>query len=95
MLKRKEPNGNVVYNPACVWCNGSGFTHVPDYNTVSECGYYDRIMAGDVPQHAVVCAIATSAILSHRCARAKFAIRICLTTLTLSNLAEFPARWKY
>lgn len=52
-FKAKEPTGTVVHNPSCVWCNGSGFTHVPDYNTIGEYGYYDRIMAGDVPQHAV------------------------------------------
>jgi hypothetical protein len=52
-FKAKEPTGTVVYNPACAWCSGSGMIRVPDYNTISEYGYYDRIMAGDVPHHTV------------------------------------------
>lgn len=61
MLRKKEPNGNVVNNPKCVWCNGSGWTPVPDYDAIGRFGWYSEIMAGRVPQNA------TKACYCHQC----------------------------
>lgn len=50
---KQDPASIIVRDPSCPWCNGTGFTYVPDFDNISHYELYEQVMSGSPPNQAI------------------------------------------